>query len=283
MSAPIIAAAATAFSAVGSAVASVAGAVGTAATALFTGGAAIAGTTALTAAGGAAATAGAAGAAAGGGGIFSSILGGLGFSASSGVGSVLTGALTKGAMGAVVGGVTSAATGGDFMDGVKKGAIGGAVLGGLGTALGGGSGAAATGGPVEMGRAATMSTSTLNHPATAAATGGGNGFLSRLGGLFDKETLGGLISGAAKGWMENQALQDAQEMRIQAEIDREDRAAGRYEGAADAARFWEKPQPASEFADASGSSNADRLKQKAINSTRKRYQYNSATGRLERV
>lgn len=218
--------------------------------AVFTGGAAL---PAIGAATGTAATAG-------GGGFLASLAGGsgaLGAFGSTTFGQILTGAAKQ----AVVGGAMSAISGGSFADGAKMGALAGGfggAMGGLGTSA------------LTQPTATTMSTSGL--PASVAGVAGAptavaaptGGFLR---GLFDKEMVGNLISGAAEGWAAKAAAKDAEEQIIR----QENRRADRWKGSGEAMQLSNAPNDVTE----------EPIPTRFDEKPRKRHRYNPETKRID--
>jgi len=179
-----------------------------------------------------------------------SITTGLGLSATSGIGAVLTGAVTSAGYGAAIGGIGSVVMGGDFGDGAKSGALVGAVTGGIGGAFSsaalpaagkvssvaknGASLAGTTTAGVSVGAKNGLLQGAQSATNTAASSSGSvfSGATDVLGrvwdGVKDSPVAGQLISGLGKGLLASASSEDEAEALLARDRERADRIAENY-------------------------------------------------------
>jgi len=179
----------------------------------------------------------------------------LGLSATSGLGVILTGAITSAGYGAAIGGVGSVLMGGDFGDGATAGALTGALTGGFASALGGAGGLPAAGKVSSVAKnGASLAGTTTAGVSTGVSVGAKNGLLqgaqsaantaaSSSGSVFsgatdalgkvwnavnDSPIAGQLISGLGKGLLASASSEDEAEALLARDRERADRIAANY-------------------------------------------------------
>lgn len=207
-------------------------------------------------------------------------------------GAVVTGAITQAGYGALIGGAASALSGGSFSKGARQGAAAGAVTGGLLSGINqavnaGKVGATASKAPVSLDASGkviptpesvrtfalpeTGQSASATAAASAAPAATKGGLLSRAGRFLkdNPELTGNIVKGVGTGLLAG-AEADAQRDLMRA---RYDRVAENYE-----------TDPGRRFRDAapgSGETPIRRFDPSRYGSFR--YEYNTGTGRIERV